>query len=425
MGCPKCGSNRLPQNKGTIKGEKRLLCRDCGSYWPRSSKLNSWLSVNLLKHGEGYVRNSYSAFVTDCGSICNQEAYLAELRKIIGNIPGRSSEVSTVSESLDYHNIDTTRLEVNKVTVNSWGSPDNENKQVKLTLTPKKFLSSAEIAEDFRKELSTFTPPIMPSVVKPSGSYMLEMNIPDAHFGQLSWGEETGRGDWDIKIAAECYLETVARMLEWGKSRPVEKILFPIGHDFFNSDSLTNTTTSGTPMDEDTRWMKTFSAGWKLVRDAVILASSLAPVDVVCIRGNHDLQRAFYMAEVLSSWFKDHDGVTVDNSPRMYKMREYGKNLIGLTHGQGCKQDKLPGIMASDWPEEWGRTRFREWHIGHFHQDNVKEFAGCKVRTIQSIVSASEWSATMGMRSQRGADAFLWHKEYGPSENFHYSPLTT
>lgn len=432
MSCPSCGSTRPLNNKG-IKGKKRRFqCRDCGHYVSfdeeEQSTVFDWIEKNLLLHGEGYIRTNYTALVTDLGPVCTPEDYLSLVRKVIQRVkrtlvPKESYEVSSISGSLDYHNVNTSDLQITKATVNSWGSPKNPNQQVKLTLTPKKVPTTQEMVDEFKRSLTEFSLPEMPVFPRPLGNYMLEMNIPDAHFGQLSWGEETGRGDWDISIARDVYLETVSRMLEWASSRPVEKILFPIGHDFFNSDTSSNTTTAGTPQTEDTRWMKTFSAGWQLVRDAILLIASRAPVDVVCIRGNHDDQRSFYMTEVLASWFRDHNGVTVDNSPRTYKIREYGLNLIGLTHGHASKIDTLPLLMANDWSEAWGRTKFREWHIGHFHQDSVREFPGCKVITIPSIVSASEWSATMGMRSQRGARAFLWHKDHGRTETFDYTPI--
>jgi hypothetical protein len=432
MKCPRCGSEKKHSKNGfTPAGSRRLKCKSCDYQWALTvddTDIIDWVKINLEEHGEGYVRVAYTAFVTDLGPVCTPEEYLELLRTVLYSDqerkrPIESHEVKTITDALDFHQVDTSKFDITKASVTTWGSEANPNKRVKLDFDRKKSPTPEEFAEEFRKAVEEFTPPMMPLISRPSGVYLLEMNIPDAHFGQLSWREETGKGDWDVKIAAEAYLSTVSRMLDWARSRPVEKILFPIGHDFFNSDTKTNTTTAGTPMTEDTRWMKTFSLGWKLVRDAVILASQVAPVEVVCIRGNHDDQRAFYMTEILSSWFKDNPSVMVDNSPRVYKMKEYGLNLIGLTHGNNCKIEKLPSLMASDWPEEWGRTRFREWHIGHLHTDLVKEFPGCKVVVVPSIVSPSEWSIAMGMRSQRAARAFLWHKEYGRTETFDYTPL--
>lgn len=117
--------------------------------------------------------------------------------------------------------------------------------------------------------------------------------MPDIHFGKLTWREESG-DDYDIKIAREIVTSTLERLLSYAEHFGVERILFPFGNDFFNVDNIDNTTTHGTPQQEDTRWRKTFREGKRLAVSMIDRCLSIAPVDVLVIPGNHDEQRSFF-----------------------------------------------------------------------------------------------------------------------------------
>ena len=60
----------------------------------------------------------------------------------------------------------------------------------------------------------------------------------------------------------------------------------------------------------------------------------------------------------------------------------FGKNLIGVTHGDTAKMPDLGSIMATDRPREWGDSIHRYWLTGHVHHDQVKEYRGFKAGII-------------------------------------------
>jgi hypothetical protein len=102
--------------------------------------------------------------------------------------------------------------------------------------------------------------------------------------------------------------------------------------------------------------------------------------------------------------------------------------LIGLHHGNGAKEEQLPMIMATDVPDLWASTQYREWHTGHLHTSNSKGFTihsekpGVKVTRVPALSPASDWTAVKGYRSEREAMAFLWHESKGKVATFHYKP---
>ena len=86
--------------------------------------------------------------------------------------------------------------------------------------------------------------------------------------------------------------------------------------------------------------------------------------------------------------------------------------LIGFTHGL-VKAEQLPGIMATDRPEDWGQTEERVWITGHVHHLSRKEYPGCTVETLRTIASRDAWHAGKGYRSKQSLWATTYDCEYG------------
>jgi hypothetical protein len=128
------------------------------------------------------------------------------------------------------------------------------------------------------------------------------------------------------------------------------------------------------------------------------------------------------MGETLHAWFKDDKHVTIDNEPNIFKCYTYGKTMIGLTHGHKGKLNDLPLIYATDFPHEWANSIYREIHIGHLHNEIIKEFRGCKIVQIPSITAPSEWAASSGFRSYREAQAFTYRGDMGKMATMHCRP---
>ncbi len=246
---------------------------------------------------------------------------------------------------------------------------------------------------------------------------MYEIAMYDIHFGRLTWDEESG-DNYDIKLATKAVKSSLLKLLAYVQNEKVDRILLPLGNDFFNVDSKFNTTTNGTPQQEDTRWQKTFRKGRELCVWMIDTCTQVAPVDVLIIPGNHDQQRAFYLGDALECWYHNSENVNINNSARGTKYYDYGSNLIGFTHGYDTPINKMPAIMALDVPDLWAKTKYREWHTGdkHHKKDLVlttDESSGVVVRIIRSLVSFDAWTFNSGYRSVKASEAFLWSQTDG------------
>jgi hypothetical protein len=269
------------------------------------------------------------------------------------------------------------------------------------------------------KNFSPKYPEIKYKIDKNKKGYLLEINIADLHFGRLTWNQETG-ADYDIKIARELFLTCIIKLIEQSKGYNISRILFILGNDYFNVDNIANTTTAGTPQDEDSRWKKTFKKGRELIIEGIDLLSKIAPVEILVVPGNHDTQRTFYLGDAIECWYNNSKNVRVDNSPKVRKYYQFGKCMILFSHGRDEKLADYPLLMASEEPRMWADTKYREIHLGEIHHKkevkwlSTEEYKGATVRYMRSLVAPDAWSYTKGFISQlRAGEAFIWDEDNG------------
>lgn len=348
-----------------------------------------------------------------------------------------SSEVTdrivTVEKLLEIYNIDLNIWEIEKQVVNTWevGAKGPDNKitttplfQVKLWLKKKQAASDLQVLrEQFVDDLKALSPKVeainRPFSVEPGK--LLEINIFDLHFGKVAWHEEVGE-NYNIEIATERFNNCIDYFIDTYKNFNIEKILFPISNDFFNSDRSHpfNSTTSGTPQEEDTRWQNTFRKGRELLIKNIQKLTLLAPVEVKVIPGNHDYERSFYLGDSLQGWFHNNENVVIDNGANPRKYFIYGKCLIGYTHGNNEKISDLPMLMAQENPAGWAKTIYREFHLGHLHHKketqlkSTNEYQGVITRHMNSLSGTDSWHHKKGyIGARKSAEAFLWDFEKG------------
>lgn len=254
-------------------------------------------------------------------------------------------------------------------------------------------------------------------------SNLLEICIFDPHFGKLAWREETDE-DYDLKIAEKRVKEAVADLLTRINLDTVKRILLPIGNDLINIDNRNNTTFAGTPQDSDCRYMKIIKAVKRILVDIIDNLSSIAPVDVIVVPGNHDTTSSFMMGEILEAFYHNNDRVFIDNAPKLRKYYQFGQNSIQFTHGNEEKHESLLAIFATEQPKLWAATKFRFAQLGHFHKNkklihaSVDEHQGFQIQILPSLSGTDFWHKSKGYSSLKQAKAFLFDPEKGQVGEF-------
>ncbi len=345
----------------------------------------------------------------------------------------KGKRISTLKELLRFSRTDLKTWKVDDHVINSWevtakGPGGNLvrdfNFQVKAYLSRRiPGIDFADQAAMLKKYLAAFSPALPVYEHENPGDHLLEMDLFDIHYGKLCWKGESGQ-NMNSKMSRSRVMRSVCTLLERGRWFGIDRILFPVGNDFFNSDNQYDTTAKGTKQHEDGRWQKTFLEGKDLLIEIINLMRSFAPVDVVLVQGNHDFERSFYVAAVLEAVFDNADDVSVRLDGLQRKYYRYGSSLIGLTHGEGVPTKDLPLIMAQESKEMWAATRFREFHAGHIHHKKelqtitTKEYKGIMVRYLRALTGIDAWHSWKGfIGSQQSAEAFLFHKVNGPVAN--------
>ena len=269
-----------------------------------------------------------------------------------------------------------------------------------------------EIAAAFNESLGDFKAcPITPP--KQTDNDILATYVyGDPHIGLLAHRDEAGE-DFDLKIATRDLQKGTKALVDRSPATD-EALILQLG-DFFHSDNPQNRTArSGNALDVDGRWFKVLNVGIDLMIELTI--SALAKhkhVTVKNIIGNHDDTSSIMLSVAMSKYFRDEPRVTIDTLPAKFWYFSFGKCLIGSTHGDTAKPEKLPLIMATDKPHEWANADFRYWYTGHIHNKQAMEFSGCMWESFRTLAGSDAWHAGAGYRSGKDLSCVLLHKDFG------------
>ena len=237
----------------------------------------------------------------------------------------------------------------------------------------------------------------------------------DPHVGMYAWGLETG-DDFDLEIAERHIMGAIDRLVT-SAPNAATAVIAELG-DFFHADNKdSRTPQSGHALDTDTRWPKVMQVGLRAM--IYVIRRALEKHRLVVVRvvsGNHDPHSSFALALALDAYFHLEPRVKVDLSPSPFWYYRFGKVLIGVTHGDTCKPERLPGIMAADRAEDWGLTKHRYWYTGHVHHTSKREFPGVVQESFRTLAAKDAWHTGAGYRSGRDMHAIVLHREHGERE---------
>jgi hypothetical protein len=135
-------------------------------------------------------------------------------------------------------------------------------------------------------------------------------------------------------------------------------------------------------------------------------------VELINAPGNHDETFAHFLNVLFRNLYANENRVIVHDAPTTRHYLQHGKCLIGVVHGHQTKDRDLPGIMATEKPEEWGATRHRVFFRGHHHHDNRVEYNGCIVEQMRTL-ARDAYAVGGGYLSGRDMKCIVMHSEFG------------
>ena len=274
-----------------------------------------------------------------------------------------------------------------------------------------------EVIKDFVFSLSEEIKglsPLSPSPKLDETDTLTVIPMGDPHFGLYAWAKDAG-DDFDLDIAEKLTCGAIDRLIASSPNTHTA-LLLNLG-DMFHADNQKNVTNSGHQLDVDGRWAKVQQIGLRAI--IYCLQRLLEKHQKVVFRinkGNHDGHSSYALALMISCYFHNEPRMEVDLSPAVSWYYPFGKVLIGSTHGDTVKGKDMMSIMASDIPEDWGRSKYRYWYVGHVHHRDVKEYQGGVVEYFRTLAARDAWHQGQGYRAGRDMCSIILHKEYGEIE---------
>lgn len=340
------------------------------------------------------------------------------------------TRIHTLEELVEFCKVDLSIWEVDRFICNKWemAAKLGEDSDQEVVVTPlfqiKAFLKKKKEIVSARKEIEALKVlakqsarlPIAVKANKSASGNMLEINIPDAHFGKLAWGLETGGPNYDVKIAEEVVERAFEALLSKVGHYEFEEIILIVGNDILNSDDVEGRTTAGTNVSTDGRYQKTFCTVRTLMTRFIerLRHKFRCRVIAIMVPGNHDKLSVWHLGDSLECYFHNYKDVTIENTPRYRKYHSFGKVMLMFTHGDKGKRNDYPLLMATEQPEMFGRSKFWEAHTGHNHQTKVDEQHGVRVRVLSALCPADDWHAENALvGNKRSAEAYVWNKDEG------------
>ena len=232
--------------------------------------------------------------------------------------------------------------------------------------------------EEFLRALrADIEPYVYEATYDDTADRMLEIPLFDMHWG----------------ISSFDYYEPFLRdILELIHSRHWDRIIIPVGQDFFHNDSIVNpVTTKGTVVDkvDMTKAVKEGRRFITTIIDAALVNAN--NVEVFYTPGNHDRSISWMFTQVL---LERYGPKIVDDSMEYRKAFTYGKNSVMVTHGDSKRATakNLASIFAISFPEEFAQATTREIHAGHLHHEGLGDNFGVLARRLSSGTDVDDWS---------------------------------
>jgi hypothetical protein len=274
-----------------------------------------------------------------------------------------------------------------------------------------------EYAEELLRPITpaSLLEPLPPRLVLPE-NYCAVYPIGDYHVGMLAWGLETRNDNWDLKIAEQMLARAAENLMRGAP--PSDSCVLAFMGDFVHFDGYKPVTPGhGHLLDADSRFGKVGRVAIRIIRHIIAAARRYhKKVHVIFLRGNHDESVAELINMFLAEFYADDPDVSVDVSPSYFRYFEYGQNLLGFTHGDKTKPERMPMIMAADMREAWGRTKHRLIFTGHVHHESRKDHYGVAIETVPVLIPNDAFAANAGYRSARAMQVIVLDREHGEDQ---------
>jgi len=324
-------------------------------------------------------------------------------------------QVKTLQEACDQHDIDI------KDVKSYWAKGEQYS-----IFAKNRVKTYEEVTDEIVEELDKYSPNYPTIERKPvEDGHLLVIDPSDIHVGKLSVATETGH-DYTVEKAVERTLSGVQELINKSSGFDIDQVLFIIGNDALHIDDPHRKTTSGTPQDTDGQWHTAFHAAKSMYVSIIETLMQIANVHVLYCPSNHDYTHGFFLADTLKSWFRKSENVEFDSSISHRKYFKYHTNMIEADHGDACKIDDTPMLMATEQPQMWADCDFRYSYKHHIHNKKKvpvmgSDKVGVNIEFLRTPSPPDGWHDRKGYLNMPAVEGFVHSKDRGRCASFtHY-----
>lgn len=261
--------------------------------------------------------------------------------------------------------------------------------------------NTVELKESIKEAMKNFSPKIEKIETKKESNKAIMLSIPDLHYGKGS-----------LDITSQIFKTAVVDLVSRYDLNTIEKFIVPLGNDILNSDGASKATTKGTPQFDSADPYECFNRALQDCIDVVSSLATVAPVEVICVHGNHDKYESWTLFKALEGYMINNKNVTINNDPEARTYIQYGNTGFMIDHGE-LKPEQYPNVFAAEQPKLWGDTIYREAILGHRHHQDTKEYRGFIVRYLPALCMSDRWHRDNAYTAMRAAQSYSYDKVKG------------
>jgi hypothetical protein len=272
--------------------------------------------------------------------------------------------------------------------------------------------ASPESLADAIREAMQDLPPL-PAVEHPGASPARCVVFPlaDLHIGLLTDHGETG-SDWDSKKSVARFAEIFGELVAC--SPQAERCIIAQLGDLLHVNDQSNLTQSGHQLDADTRFFVVLRRAVQAMKMAIEIVRRKYPnVTYVGRRGNHDRDAHVAVTIALAERYDDVHSVRIVQNDADIHVEEYGRNMLVLHHGDRVKPDRLGHFVPAQFPEIWGRTKYRLALSGHIHHMRSQEVGGLLCESVGTFIPRDAYAVSHGYWAQRALTSITLDPDRG------------
>ncbi len=303
-----------------------------------------------------------------------------------------ADKIPSEQEIIDHFNIDITKYRISQI----WHKTTPGGRySISVNLQANKGNETINLNEEFILKLNNLQPieqlhlPIITN--KPNACLVIPKQ--DAH-----WDKFDIDGNNSIEDRFAIFTKTMLYQLEKVlKTNTLEKIIYIVGSDEFNSE-WTSQTTKGTPQQNTMSYQKAFEKISEFSIEFIkLLRFYTQKIEVVLLNGNHDHNVSWHLANLLKHIFSKNESITIDTELNNTKIVEYSSSLILLNHGDEMK----PKDLATKFPiiakDKW--SKFDNYFVlsGDKHHEQAYDYNGIRTYQVPQVAKAkSLWDEQQG-----------------------------